>query len=101
MQQSLESLNTTKDWLTTAEALQRQKIYWKNILKAVHKESNFLKFAKQFKDALIILLIASAIISVYLQDYRWATILSIIVIINAIIWYVQEARAEKIMQSHC
>jgi len=85
--------------LTTAEALQRQKIYWKNILKNVHKESLLLKFAKQFKDALIILLIASVIVSIYLQDYRWATILSIIVVINAVIWYVQEAKAEKIMQS--
>jgi len=99
VQQSLDSLNTTKDWLTTDEALQRQKIYWKNLLKNIQKESLFLKFVKQFKDALIILLIVSMIISIYLQDYRWATILGIIVVINAIIWYIQEARAEKIMQS--
>lgn len=99
VQQSLDSLNTTKDWLTTDEALQRQKIYWKNILKNIHRESLFLKFAKQFKDALIILLIVSMIISLYLQDYRWATILGVIIVINALIWYIQEARAEKIMQS--
>lgn len=99
VQQSLDSLNTTKDWLTNSEALQRQKIYWKNILKNIQKDSLFLKFAKQFKDALIILLIVSMIISIYLQDYRWATILGIIIVINAVIWYIQEARAEKIMQS--
>ncbi|MFZ2151181.1 MAG: cation-transporting P-type ATPase [Candidatus Absconditicoccaceae bacterium] len=99
VQQSLDSLNTTKDGLTTAEALQRQKIYGKNILKNIHKESLFLKFAKQFKDALIILLIVSMIISIYLQDYRGATILGIIIVINAVIGYIQEARAEKIMQS--
>ena len=85
--------------MTSAEVIQRQKVYWKNILKSVHKESLFLKFVKQFKDALIILLIVSTMISIYLQDYRWATILGIIVVINAVIWYIQEARAEKIMQS--
>lgn len=99
VQQSLDALNTSKDWLNTYDLIQRQKLYWKNILKIKSKESQILKFIKQFKDALIILLIVSMFISIYLQDYRWATILWVIVIINAIIWYIQEAKAEKIMQS--
>lgn len=99
VQQSLDSLHTKKGWLSNHEATQRQRIYWKNILKSVHKQRLFLRFLKQFKDALIILLVFSLIISIYLQDYRWATILWIIIIINAIIWYIQEARSERIMQS--
>lgn len=42
---------------------------------------------------------ASDIISIYLKDYRGATILTIIILINAIIGYIQEAKAEKIMES--
>lgn len=48
---------------------------------------------------MIILLIVSMFIALYLQDYRWATILWVIVLVNAIIWYIQEAKAERIMQS--
>lgn len=99
VQESLDALNTSKDWLNTEDIIQRQKLYWKNILKIKNKESQIFKFIKQFKDALIILLIVSMFISIYLQDYRWATILWVIVLVNAIIWYIQEAKAEKIMQS--
>lgn len=38
-------------------------------------------------------------ISIYLKEYRGATILTIIILINAIIGYIQEAKAEKIMES--
>lgn len=58
-----------------------------------------MKFFKQFKDILIILLIISDVISLYLQDFRGATILTIIILINAVIGYVQEAKVEKIMES--
>ncbi len=95
----LEILKSNKNWLKTEEIKIRLDTYWKNILKVKAKTAEWLKFLQQFKDALIILLIISAWICVYLQDYRWATILSIIVVLNAIIWYVQEAKAEKIMQS--
>jgi Ca2+-transporting ATPase len=54
---------------------------------------------KQFKDALIILLIIAAIISVYLHDYRGASILAILLLVNVFIGYIQEAKAEKIMQA--
>ncbi len=38
-------------------------------------------------------------ISLYLQDFRGATILTFIILINAIIGYIQEAKAERIMES--
>lgn len=99
VQQSLDALNTSKDGLNSDDIVQRQKWYWKNMLKIKSSESQIFKFIKQFKDALIILLIVSMFIALYLQDYRWATILWVIVLVNAIIWYIQEAKAERIMQS--
>jgi Ca2+-transporting ATPase len=95
----LEILKSSKDWLNSNEIEIRIGTYGKNVLTVKSKVPQWLKFLWQFKDALIILLIVSAWICMYLQDYRWATILSIIVILNAIIWYIQEAKAEKIMQS--
>ncbi|MCF7834894.1 cation-transporting P-type ATPase [Candidatus Gracilibacteria bacterium] len=99
VQQSLDALNTSKDGLNSDDIVQRQKWYGKNMLKIKSSESQIFKFIKQFKDALIILLIVSMFIALYLQDYRGATILGVIVLVNAIIGYIQEAKAERIMQS--
>jgi Ca2+-transporting ATPase len=54
---------------------------------------------KQFKDALIILLIIAVAISIYLQDYRGATIMAILLLVNVTIGYIQEAKAARIMDS--
>lgn len=94
-----ETLNTSQEGISDVEVKQRRQVYGQNILTELHRESGFQKFFKQFKDALIVLLIVSTGIAIYLQDYRGATILSIIIIINSIIGYIQEAKAEKILQS--
>jgi len=41
----------------------------------------------------------SDVISLYLQDFRGATILTFIILVNALIGYIQEAKAERIMES--
>lgn len=99
VQNVLQNLTTSEEWLSDQEVALRHNIYGFNILKELKHETIFHKIMKQFKDALIILLIVSAWISVYLQDYRGASILWAIVLLNACIGYFQEAKAEKIMQS--
>ena len=94
-----EKLETSQEWISAEEVKLRRGIYGKNTLAELHHESNFHKFLKQFKDALIILLIIATLISVYLQDYRGAMILGILLFINACIGYIQEAKAERIMQA--
>jgi len=94
-----ETLNTSQEWISDIEVKQRRQLYGENSLAELHHESVFQKFFRQFKDALIVLLIVSTGIAIYLQDYRGATILSLIVIVNAVIGFLQEAKAEKIMQS--
>jgi len=95
----LSALQTSFDGLKKEDIPTREKIYGKNILTELSRESGFKKFLKQFKDALIILLIIATVISIYLQDYRGATILAILLFVNAFIGYFQEAKAERIMQS--
>jgi Ca2+-transporting ATPase len=96
---ALANLQTSSDGLKQEDIPMREKIYGKNMLTELSRESSFKKFLKQFKDALIILLIIATVISVYLQDYRGATILTVLLLINACIGYFQEAKAAKIMQS--
>jgi Ca2+-transporting ATPase len=85
--------------LSDQEVTLRREVYGQNIFSDLHHESAFHKFLKQFKDALIILLFVAAVISVYMQDYRTATILTILLFANACMGYFQEAKAERIMQS--
>ncbi len=96
---ALASLQTSFNGLKKQDILTREKIYGKNILIWFKKKGFFFRFFKQFKDILIILLIISDVISLYLGDMRWATILTFIILVNAIIGYIQEAKAEKIMES--
>lgn len=93
------AIKTSKDGLSSKEVQKRLEEHGKNTLAEIKKTPRWIKFIQQFKDVLIILLIVSMIISIYLGDMRWATILGVIVLINATIGYLQEAKAEKIMDS--
>ncbi|MFA7298651.1 MAG: cation-transporting P-type ATPase [Candidatus Absconditabacterales bacterium] len=96
---ALADLQTSFEGLKKEDIPTREKIYGRNMLVGLKKDSFFLKFLRQFKDIFIILLIISDIISLYLQDFRGVAILTFIILINAIIGYVQEAKAERIMES--
>ena len=97
--ESLAALQTTFDGLKKQDIAARQELYGKNTLKKINGKSFIFKIFSQFRETLIILLMASAAISFYLQDYRGATILGGILLLNVIIGYTQEAKAERIMES--
>jgi Ca2+-transporting ATPase len=53
----------------------------------------------QFRDPLIYILIAAAFVTLVLQDYIDAAVISAVVLLNALIGYVQESKAQMAMQS--
>ncbi|AHB41699.1 hypothetical protein P148_SR1C00001G0911 [candidate division SR1 bacterium RAAC1_SR1_1] len=97
--QTLDFFGSTKNGLSTKDAQKIIETHGRNILQTTTKNKNWLRFFVQFKDVLILLLTGAMLISVYLKDYRGAGILGAIIVINAIIGYIQEAKAEKIMES--
>lgn len=96
---ALHSLQTTKKGLTHDDAQARVLEFGKNQLKRINKTPVFIRFFYQFKDLMILLLLVSSAISFYLKDNRTALVLIVIVVINAIIGFSQEYKAERIMES--
>lgn len=68
-----------------------------NILKQKKKESLFIKFIKEFKDPLVIILLIAAVVSVIVDPHEWieSVIILVVVILNAILGVYQENNAEK------
>ena len=99
-------LNTNfKTGLKEKDINNLQKKYGLNKLLSTKKESLFVKFIKQFKDFMIIILLASALISFitsYINktnDYIDAIIIMAIVIFNALMGVIQESKAEKSIEA--
>ncbi|MGX7047892.1 ATPase [Lactococcus piscium] len=93
----LSDLTTTKKGLTSSEAAARLAKYGKNELDAGEKKTLLMKFLEQFKDLMIIILIAAAVLSVVTsggKDISDAIIIMAVVIINAIFGVYQEGKAE-------
>ncbi len=94
-----------KNGLTDTEVMEREKEYGKNKLAEKKKESLIVKFFKQFNDFMIIILIIASIISALVSkmqgenDYFDSIIIIAIVVLNAIMGVVQEAKAEKSIES--
>lgn len=83
----------------------RLKEFGENKLEDKKKESIIIRFFKQFNDFMIIILIASAIISAVVaklegsNDYIDSIIIIAIVVFNAVMGLVQEAKAEKSLEA--
>ena len=102
----IRRLNTKeREGLTEEEVKIRQAKYGKNKLKDKKKESIIIKFIKQFKDFMIITLIIASIISAVISkmqgenDYVDSIIIIGIVIFNALMGVIQEAKAEKSIEA--
>lgn len=92
-----DSLGSSKEGLSTEEAQKRLQEYGPNELKEKEKRTPVMIFLDQFKDFMIIVLIAAAIISGIIGEATDTIAIIVIVILNAVIGFVQEYRAEKAM----
>ncbi|HLU21958.1 MAG TPA: cation-translocating P-type ATPase [Bacillaceae bacterium] len=91
-----KSLNTSiEQGLTTKEVeLRRNKFGW-NELSEGEKQSAILLFFSQFKDFMVLVLLGATLISGLLGEYIDAIAIMAIVLINGILGFIQERKAEK------
>ena len=91
--------------LSKEEAESRHNKHGPNKLDEQKKENLLVRFIKQFKDFMIIILLVAAVISAGISfvqgenDYIDSIIIVTIVVLNAIMGLIQEAKAEKSLEA--
>ncbi|HEY9342162.1 MAG TPA: HAD-IC family P-type ATPase, partial [Hanamia sp.] len=95
----LKSLDTNEKGLSTIEAREKLKQTGPNELEEGKKKSVVKMLLSQFKDVMILILTAAAIISGFIGDFTDTVVIIMIVLLNAILGFYQEYRADKAMQA--
>jgi cation-transporting ATPase F len=81
--------------LSQAEVARRQQQYGPNELKAKAATPAWLKFLQQFNQSLLHILLVAGAIKAFLGSWRNAIVIWAVVVINALISYIQESKAEE------
>ena len=92
-------LETNKSGLPQSEAEKRLEKFGPNALQEKKKKPAWVLFLAQFKDFMILILAAAAVISGIVGDLTDTIIILVILVLNAVLGFVQEYRAEKAMDS--
>src|SRR3990170_2900233 len=93
----LESLGSSPEGLAAGEAAKRLEQDGPNELKGKKKRTQLAMLLDQFKDFMIIVLIVAAVVSGLIGEPMDTIAIVVIVVLNAVIGFTQEYRAEKAM----
>ena len=85
--------------LSNEEVFLRQKKYGPNRLVTRHGKPGWMRFLRQFTQPLIYVLIAAAATTAWLGEFVDAGIIFGVVLINAIIGFIQESKAESALEA--
>lgn len=100
IQETFEKLETRKEGLTEAEAKKRHQQYGPNELVEEEKTTPLDILINQFRSILILILIAAAAVSGFiLHEYTDMAVILIIVVLNSVIGFIQEYRAEQAVEA--
>jgi magnesium-transporting ATPase (P-type) len=94
----LDVLQATEGGLTQGEAAQRLALVGPNRLPAPLKDSLFKRFFKHFNDLLIYILMFAGLVTALLGHWIDTGVIFGVVVINAIIGFVQEGKAEQALE---
>ncbi len=90
-----------KNGLSTKDVELLQEKHGKNQLEEGKKETLLVKFFKEFADVLIVILLVAAVVSLIVDIHEWvdAVVIFVVVMLNAVLGVIQEARAEKSLEA--
>lgn len=95
----LNELRTTQKGLSKTEAADRLQHVGLNRLERTKHTPTWWILVRQFKNLLVIILLVSAGLSLYLRDGKTTAILVCIALMNAVVGFLQEYKAENLLSS--
>ncbi|KPK28811.1 MAG: ATPase, partial [Desulfobacterales bacterium SG8_35_2] len=97
--ESFDLLSSSEAGLTSAEAEKRLTEFGPNVLAAEEKIRIFSILLHQFKSPLIYVLLVAAVVTFFLHEYIDMAVIMAVVILNAVIGFIQEVKAEQGVRS--
>ncbi len=92
-------LSSHHEGISQKEAIERLEKYGPNRIEDEKNISPVLVFLKQFKSGLVYVLIAAGIISFFFHKIIDVYVISVVVVLNAALGFVQEYKAERAIQA--
>lgn len=94
----IAALSSSEQGLDPKEVKSRLQEYGPNALPEAAKQPGWLRFLLQFHNVLIYILIAAAVVTALMQHWIDTVVILGVVVINAIIGFIQEGKAEKALE---
>ncbi|MCU0600015.1 MAG: HAD-IC family P-type ATPase [Desulfobacterales bacterium] len=95
IEEIFKKLESSSDGLSDSEAKGRLSTYGPNKLSEQEKISKLRILIHQFTSPLIYILLISALVTFFLAEYTDTAVILFVVLVNAVIGYVQEYKAER------
>lgn len=97
--EAMEKLGTTEEGLTAQEAAERLTKFGPNKLAEEERISRFKILLHQFTSPLIYILLVAAVVTLLLREYIDTGVIVAVVLLNAVVGYFQEFKAEESVRS--
>ncbi|GJN63410.1 cation-translocating P-type ATPase [Faecalibacterium gallinarum] len=94
-----ETLHTSEEGLSDAEAAERLEKYGRNALRSKPPKTILQMLKAQIIDPMVLILIGASAFSAILQEWTEAAVIFVIVIVNAVIGIVQEKKAQSSLEA--
>ncbi|MEE4330119.1 MAG: cation-transporting P-type ATPase, partial [Wenzhouxiangella sp.] len=91
------ALGATPGGLSAADATARLRRFGPNRLQQRRSRGPLIRFTAQFRNVMILVLIAAAVMAAALGHLLDAGVIAAVVVINALVGFIQEGRAESAM----
>ncbi|MEJ2059006.1 MAG: cation-transporting P-type ATPase [Gammaproteobacteria bacterium] len=98
-EKALAALSSTPDGLAVEEIARRRETYGFNRLPPPARRSALRRFAEQFNNLLIYVLLAAAAVTASLTEWVDTGVIIGVVVINALIGFIQEGKAEHALEA--
>src|SRR5687767_12967338 len=99
VEQVFATLQSTPQGLSAAEVQERRSTFGPNELAEGKRRTPLRMFFEQFTDFMILVLLAAAVISGLIGEATDTIAIVVIVILNAVVGFIQEFRAERAMEA--